>query len=99
MVALIPMSSAKMTDVSQPLEVLALRFIIPARCIIDSGPQLRHLVNESNQELNGGLSLKKIELIVVPDGLQFANPAEQSIKEVKKIFRRQIQASTPNQIM
>ena len=40
MVALIPMNSAKMTDVSQALEVLALRFRMPARCIVDSGPQL-----------------------------------------------------------
>ena len=31
--------------------------------------------------------MKKIELIVVPAGHQFTNPVEQSIKEVKKIFR------------
>ena len=40
MVALIPMNSGKITDVSQVLVVLALRFRMPARCIVDSGPQL-----------------------------------------------------------
>ena len=40
MVALIPMNFAKMTDVSQALEVLALRFRMPAHCIVDSGVDL-----------------------------------------------------------
>ena len=87
MIALIPMNSAKMTVVSQALEVLALRFRMPACCIVDSRPQLRHLINENNQELTAGLSQKKIELVVVPARHQFANRVERSIKEVKKIFR------------
>ena len=76
-----------MSDVSQALDFLSLRFRMPARCIVDSGPQLRHLVNQNNQELTKGLSMQKIELIVVPAGQQFCNPVERSIQEVKKIFR------------
>ena len=59
---------------------VVLRFRMPARFIVDSGPQLRLLVNQNNQELTRGLSMKKIELIVVPAGHKFANPVERSIK-------------------
>ena len=66
---------------------MALRYRMPVRCIVDSGPQLRNLVNEDNHELTKGLSMQKIEVIVVPAGHQFCNPVERSIQEVKKIFR------------
>ena len=87
LVALIPMSRCQMTDVSQALDVLALRYRMPVRCIVDSGPQLRNLVNEDNYELTKGLSMQKIEVIVVPAGHQFCNPVARSIQVVKIIFR------------
>ena len=81
------MNKCAMTDVKQALDVLALRYRMPVRCIVDSCPQLRNLVNEENHELTKGLSMQKIEVIVVPAGHQFCNPVERSIQEVKKIFR------------
>ena len=86
LVALIPMNKCAMTDVSQALDVLALRYRMPVRCIVDSGPQLHNLVNEDNHELTKGLSMQKIEVIVVPAGHQFCNPVKRSIQEIKKIF-------------
>ena len=87
LVALIPMNICAMTDISQALDVLALCYRMPLRCIVNAGPQLRNLVNEDNHELTKRLSMQKIEVIVVPAGHKFCNPVKRSIQEVKKIFR------------
>ena len=55
MIALIPMSSAKMS--ARHWRSWHYR---SECCIVESGPQLRHLISENNKELTAGLSQRKI---------------------------------------
>ena len=75
LVALIPMKSCAMTDVSQALDVLD-------ACKMHSG--LWSSPPQSGKWTHQRLSMQKIEVIVVPAGHQFCDPVERSIQEVKK---------------
>ena len=63
-VCFIVLDGAKMTDVCKGLQQLALRYRMPDIMIVDAGPQLRNLSDQT--ELLNALSLTEVKIVTVP---------------------------------
>jgi hypothetical protein len=83
-VCFIVLDGAKMTDVCKGLQQLALRYRMPDIMIVDAGPQLRNLSDQT--ELLNALSLTEVKIVTVPQGHQFSSFSERMIAEAKKIL-------------
>ena len=76
---------SKAVSVIQGLKLLALRYRISQRLIVDAGSQLVSL-NTTNKDLLEALANHDVQVTPLPAGHQFGNTIERLIQILKRIF-------------
>ena len=77
--------NSKAVSVIQGLKLIALKYIMPQRLIVDAGSQLVSLKN-TNKDLLEALANHHVQVTSLPAGHQFGNTIERLVQILKQIF-------------